>query len=162
MQPGYLSGIFQCCTLLASRIAAIAFEVEIISHCVWLCFRVRETLDGRFCHETKGEQTRVAFSGQDSIRLLELSSKVYFLFNQHSTAQAKSGDCLILGVRTRLGKIKLLPPRSANGLILLLTRTKFGKDKRPPELLPATFVQSGSAGRTRTYNPSVNSRMLCH
>ena len=37
-----------------------------------------------------------------------------------------------------------------------------GKEKRPLELVPATFVQFGSAGRTRTYNPSVNSRMLCH
>jgi hypothetical protein len=26
----------------------------------------------------------------------------------------------------------------------------------PPEPIPATFVLSGSAGRTRTYNPSVN------
>ena len=34
--------------------------------------------------------------------------------------------------------------------------------KRPPVPIPATFVLSGSAGRTRTYNPSVNSRMLCH
>ena len=37
-----------------------------------------------------------------------------------------------------------------------------GKEEKPPELLPTAFVLSGSAGRTRTYNPSVNSRMLCH
>jgi hypothetical protein len=40
--------------------------------------------------------------------------------------------------------------------------TLLGKDKRPLVVIPATFVQSGSAGRTRTYNPPVNSRMLCH
>ena len=28
-----------------------------------------------------------------------------------------------------------------------------GKDKRPPEVTPATFVQFGFAGRTQTYNP---------
>ena len=40
--------------------------------------------------------------------------------------------------------------------------TRLQEEKRPPEPIPATFVLSGSAGRTRTYNPSVNSRMLCH
>jgi len=28
-----------------------------------------------------------------------------------------------------------------------------GKDKRPPEVTPATFVQFGFAGRTQTYDP---------
>ncbi len=41
------------------------------------------------------------------------------------------------------------------------------KEKGPRKLFPATLVKAalaniGSAGRTRTYNPSVNSRVLCH
>jgi hypothetical protein len=45
--------------------------------------------------------------------------------------------------------------------LLAVTNTPW-QNERSPELTPATFARSGSAGRTRTYNPSVNSRMLCH
>jgi site-specific DNA recombinase len=73
---------------------------------------------------------------QDVIRLLELSKKA----------------------SNSLWKDQTLTAPIANRLI---TNTTWQR-KRPPESIPATFVLSGSAGRTRTYNPSVNSRMLCH
>ncbi len=97
---------------------------------------------------------------QDGVRLLELSKRPISCLRNR--IRLKSADCWILCVRTRLGRIKVSLLRSANRLIFLPLRTLPGKDKRPPELIPATFVQFGSAGRTRTYNPSVNSRMLCH
>src|SRR5437016_10631854 len=37
-----------------------------------------------------------------------------------------------------------------------------GKEQGRKKLASAAFANIGSAGRTRTYNPSVNSRMLCH
>ena len=36
------------------------------------------------------------------------------------------------------------------------------RENGKPEGFPYLLVDIGSAGRTRTYNPSVNSRMLCH
>ena len=45
--------------------------------------------------------------------------------------------------------------------LLAITNTTWQREG-PPEIPPAAFVQFGSAGKTRTYNPSVNSRMLCH
>src|SRR5439155_3354366 len=41
----------------------------------------------------------------------------------------------------------------ASGLIM--------KSKRPPEQPPTAFLPTSSSGRTRTCNPSVNSRLLC-
>jgi len=54
---------------------------------------------------------------QMGIRLLELSKKAYFYTN--SKIQSKSKVCSISCVRTRYGKIKLLPRRFANRLIYL-------------------------------------------
>ena len=45
--------------------------------------------------------------------------------------------------------------------LLAITNTTWQR-KRPLVPISAISVLSGSAGRTRTYNPSVNSRMLCH
>ena len=70
--------------------------------------------------------------------------------------QAKSGSCSISCVRTQYGRTKLSPRCFANRLIYLQLRTQLGKEKRPPEPIPATFVLSGSPSRTRTYKPSVN------
>jgi hypothetical protein len=42
------------------------------------------------------------------------------------------------------GRIKLSPRHFANRLIYLQLRTRLGKEKRPPEPIPATFALSGS------------------
>ena len=40
--------------------------------------------------------------------------------------------------------------------------TRFGTQRYAWSGNKMEFDLNGSAGRTRTYNPSVNSRMLCH
>src|SRR5215213_3898604 len=56
--------------------------------------------------------------------------------------QAKSESCSIACVRTQHARIKLSPLRFANRLIYLQLRTRLGKEKRPPETIPAAFVKS--------------------
>lgn len=85
----------------------------------------------------------------DGVRLLELAKRPIFCSN--SKVQAKNASRSILCVRTRLGRIKLSPQRFANRLIYLHLLTRLGKEKRPPERHPATFViYRGSAYGTRT------------
>src|SRR6185369_11823815 len=70
------------------------------------------------------------------------------IFCTNSKIQAKNENCSISCVRTQYGRTTLSPQRFANHLIYLQLRTRRGKEKRPPEPIPATFVLSGSAGRS--------------
>ena len=97
---------------------------------------------------------------KDGVRLLELSKKAYFLFKkQNKTEKRKLLDfvCSNSTWKDRTLTATFRQPFE----IRAITNTAWQREKAA-ELRPATFVQSGSAGKTRTYNPPVNSRMLCH
>ncbi len=55
---------------------------------------------------------------------------------------------------------RIMPTRSSFGT-LCLSCDSTGRPTSNPTICN-TYRFDGSAGRTRTYNPSVNSRMLCH
>ncbi len=52
------------------------------------------------------------------------------------------------------------PRRFVNRLIYFAITKTTWKEKRPPEFSPTAISIRGSAGRTRTYNPSVNRSSL--
>jgi len=64
-------------------------------------------------------------------------------------------------------QVHLLPLRIKNIFAEQPSKQPFAQNKKwqpfgPPRILLILFDFFGSSGRTRTYNPSVNSRMLCH
>jgi len=86
---------------------------------------------------------------KDGVRLLELSKKAYFSIQETKfarKAQIAEFRLFELDLERSVSHRK----RSASRLTPLPLRIPPGKDKRSLELLPATFVLSGSAGRTHT------------
>ena len=96
----------------------------------------------------------------DGVRLLELAKKAYFLFKKQNPSEKRRLLDFVCSNSTWKDRTLTATFRQPFD-ILAVTNTAW-QERRPLELLPATFVQSGSAGKTRTYNPPVNSRMLCH
>jgi len=83
----------------------------------------------------------------DGVRLLELAKKAYFLFKKQNPNEKRRLLDFVCSNST--WKHGTLTGNSANPLIFWPLRIPSGKTKRPPEVIPATFVQSGSAGRSK-------------
>ena len=97
---------------------------------------------------------------QDGVRLLELSKKAYFLFKkQNPHEKRRLLDFVCSNSTWKNGSLTATLRQPFD--ILAVTNTVREKQKAAGAT-SSDLVQSGSAGRTRTYNPSVNSRMLCH
>jgi len=86
---------------------------------------------------------------QDGVRLLELSKKAYFLFKKQNPHEKRRLLDFVCSNST--WKNGSLTATLRQPFDILAVMNTVGKSRRPLERLPATFFQSGSAGRTRTY-----------
>ena len=85
---------------------------------------------------------------QDGVRLLELAKKAYFLFKQQNSSEKRKLLNFVCSNST--WKDKTLTATFRQPLMHLHLPTRLGKEKRPVEPLPATFVLCGGGHETRT------------
>lgn len=57
---------------------------------------------------------------------------------------------------------EMLASAGSNGKVKSDPNTRTDREAKSPSTLSSKGADSGSPGRTRTYNPAVNSRMLYH
>ena len=110
--------------------------------------------------DSSGEHTFTSFVYKARLFVLVEPITVPGLERRNSTYTGVLRALLKTCVRTRLGRIKLSPRLFANALIFLYLPTRLGKEKGPPETLPATLVLSGGALRDnlRNFFPVANAR----
>ncbi len=97
---------------------------------------------------------------QDGICLLELSKNAYFLYKQQDSSEKRKLLNFVCSNSVWKGHTVTATFRQPFDLPAI-TNTIWQNEKAAG-VCSSGLKSRGSAGRTRTYNPSVNSRMLCH
>jgi hypothetical protein len=96
---------------------------------------------------------------QDGVRLLELAKKAYFLFKQQNSSEKRK--LLNFVCSNSIWKHQTLTATFRQPLIFLHLQTRLGKEKRPPETLPATLVRvAGHRDNLRNFFLSPQAEML--
>jgi integrase len=131
----------------------------------WTNVKERAGVKGRF-HDTRHTLiTELAESGAGDQTIMDIAGHVSRqMLARYSHIRMEAKRRALDAVADIPVEAPTEPPQEApDGTILDGGGHKFGHNPTRPEKRPSVSVDSnGSSGRTRTYNPSVNSRMLYH